>query len=62
MNRLSRRIASLEASRPALRPKAFYDFDNVPADLLERLAAAARSEADLVDDDFYAMQQWRVRR
>lgn len=60
MNRLSRRIASLEASRPALRPKAFYDFDNVPADLLERLAAAAHGKGELSDDDYYAMQQWRI--
>jgi hypothetical protein len=62
VNRLSRRIASLEASRPALRCTFEYDWDGVPSDLMERLAAAARGESELSDDDFFAMQQWRVRR
>ena len=52
MNRLSRRIASLEAPRPALRRTLVYDWDRVPADLMERLAAAARGERELSDDEF----------
>jgi len=34
----------------------------LPAVTMTMAAAAARGEAMLADDDFYAMQQWRVRR
>lgn len=58
MNRLSRRIASLEALRRTMK----YDWHSVPADLMERLAAAARGESELSDDEFFTVQQWRIRR